>query len=71
MEEMQSRLLSVQKLKTYFHTRKGIVKAVDGVSFNVRKKHSVGLVGETGSGKSMTVFSIMRLLPTKTATIAI
>ena len=66
---MQSRLLSVQNLKTYFHTRKGIVRAVDGVSFNLYGNHSVGLVGETGSGKSMTAFSIMRLLPTKTARI--
>ena len=62
-------LLSVENLKTYFHTRKGIVKAVDGVSFTVRRGRSLGLVGETGSGKSMTAFSIMGLLPAKTASI--
>jgi oligopeptide/dipeptide ABC transporter ATP-binding protein len=62
-------LLSVQNLKTYFHTRRGIVKAVDGVSFELRRKRSLGLVGETGSGKSMTALSIMGLLPSKTARI--
>jgi peptide/nickel transport system ATP-binding protein len=62
-------LLSVRNLKTHIHTRKGTVKAVDGVSFDLDEKRSLGIVGETGSGKSMTAFSIMQLLPVKTAKI--
>jgi oligopeptide/dipeptide ABC transporter ATP-binding protein len=56
-------LLKVQDLKTYFYTSRGIVKAVDGVSFDVNKGEVVGLVGESASGKSVTAFSIMRLVP--------
>lgn len=56
-------VLSVRELKTYFYTRKGVVKAVDGVSFDLHKKEALGIVGESGSGKSMTCFSIMRLVP--------
>ncbi|HLG76708.1 MAG TPA: ATP-binding cassette domain-containing protein, partial [Ktedonobacteraceae bacterium] len=56
-------LLEVQDLRTYFKTKAGRVKAVDGVSFNVRPGERVGLVGESGCGKSVTALSIMRLLP--------
>jgi oligopeptide/dipeptide ABC transporter ATP-binding protein len=56
-------LLRVEDLKTYFFTEAGIVKAVDGVSFSIRKGETLGLVGETGSGKSVTAYSIMRIVP--------
>ncbi len=55
--------LEVEGLKTYFFTRQGIVKAVDGVSFNLRKGETLGIVGESGCGKSITALSIMRLIP--------
>lgn len=56
-------LLEVQDLRTYFKVKAGRVRAVDGVSFNVRPGERVGLVGESGCGKSVTALSIMRLLP--------
>jgi peptide/nickel transport system ATP-binding protein len=56
-------ILEVVDLKTYFYTRDGIVKAVDGVSFTLHKGETLGLVGESGCGKSMTALSIMRLIP--------
>ncbi|MEM7603527.1 MAG: ABC transporter ATP-binding protein, partial [Verrucomicrobiota bacterium] len=56
-------LLEVQDLKTWFHTRDGIVKAVDGVSFNVEAGETVGIVGESGSGKSVTCYSLLQLIP--------
>ena len=56
-------LLEVQDLKTYFKVKAGRVRAVDGVSFSVRPGERVGLVGESGCGKSVTALSIMRLLP--------
>ncbi|MBC7190484.1 ABC transporter ATP-binding protein [Candidatus Aerophobetes bacterium] len=55
-------LLDVEKLKTNFYTYEGVVKALDGVSFKVEKGDTVGLVGETGCGKSVTSLSIMRLI---------
>jgi oligopeptide/dipeptide ABC transporter ATP-binding protein len=55
-------LLEVRDLRTYFHTRDGVVKAVDGVSFDVRRGEVLGLVGESGCGKSVTSFSIMGLV---------
>jgi len=59
---MTEELLNVRGLKTYFYTRQGVVKAVDGVTFSVRKGETFGLVGESGCGKSVTALSIMRLI---------
>ncbi|HEX7736600.1 MAG TPA: ABC transporter ATP-binding protein [Ktedonobacteraceae bacterium] len=56
-------LLEVQDLKTYFRVKAGRVRAVDGVSFHIRPGERVGIVGESGCGKSVTALSIMRLLP--------
>lgn len=55
-------LLRISGLRTYFYTTFGIVKAVDGVSLSVRKGETLGLAGESGSGKSVTALSIMRLV---------
>ncbi len=55
-------VLEVKNLKTYFFTREGIIKAVDDVSFSVPKGSTVGLVGESGCGKSVTAMSITRLI---------
>jgi oligopeptide/dipeptide ABC transporter ATP-binding protein len=58
----EERILEVQGLKTYFYTEDGVVKAVDGVDFHVKRGEVLGLVGESGCGKSVTSFSIMRLV---------
>jgi len=55
-------LLTVHDLKTYFPTEDGLVRAVDGISFKIKKKEIVGIVGESGCGKSMTAMSILRLI---------
>jgi oligopeptide/dipeptide ABC transporter ATP-binding protein len=55
--------LQVRDLKTYFYTKRGVGKAVDGVSFDLRRGETLGLVGESGCGKSMVCLSVMRLNP--------
>lgn len=55
-------ILQVSDLKTYFSTPRGVVKAVDGVSFDIEKGKVFGIVGESGSGKTMTALSILRLV---------
>jgi oligopeptide transport system ATP-binding protein len=62
-------LLEVRGLKTYLTTSLGLVKAVDGVSFDVKEGETVALVGESGCGKTMTALSIMRLIPRPQASI--
>ena len=56
-------LLEVENLGTWFYTRQGIVKAVDGVQFEVASGETLAIVGESGCGKSMTALSLMRLIP--------
>ena len=56
-------VLEVENLCTYFSTRWGTVKAVDGVSFELRRGETLGIVGESGCGKSVTMLSLMRLIP--------
>ncbi len=60
---IEPQLLQVEDLKTWFHTEEGTAKAVDGVSFDVRPRETLGIVGESGCGKSVTSLSILRLIP--------
>jgi oligopeptide/dipeptide ABC transporter ATP-binding protein len=60
---MTENLLTIEGLKTHFFTEAGIVKAVDGVSFNLKKGESLGLVGESGSGKTVTALSVLKIVP--------
>lgn len=62
----ENNILEIDNLRTHFFTDMGVVKAVDGISFDVPKKTTVGVVGESGCGKSVTSLSIMRLVPRPT-----
>src|SRR4030042_6074392 len=55
-------LLDVRNLKTYFYTEDGVVRAVDGVTFSIDPERTLGVVGESGCGKSVTARAIMRLI---------
>ncbi len=63
-------LLEVTNLETHFHTQDGVVKAVNGVSFHVQRGETLGIVGESGCGKSVTSLSVMRLIPSPPGKIA-
>ena len=56
-------ILEVKDLRTYIYTRTSVVKAVDGISFNLRQGETLGIVGESGCGKTMTALSLLRLIP--------
>src|SRR5687767_13166811 len=60
---MAEELLEVDDLRTHFFMREGVVRAVDGVSFSLEKGRTLGIVGESGCGKSVTALSIMGLIP--------
>ena len=60
---MAKNLVEFKNLKTYFYTEDGIVKAVNDVSFKIREGETIGVVGESGCGKSVTAMSLMRLIP--------
>ncbi|CEO07932.1 ABC transporter ATP-binding protein [Paraclostridium sordellii] len=60
---MNRPFVEFKNLKAYFHTTKGIVKSVNDVSFEIQKGETVGIVGESGCGKSVTALSLMKLLP--------
>ncbi|WP_126455940.1 ABC transporter ATP-binding protein [Sulfuriflexus mobilis] len=67
---MTDTLLQIRDLKTWFDTPRGTVRAVDGVSFDIKRGETFALLGESGCGKSMTAFSLMQLVPSPAGRIA-
>src|SRR5437763_15370435 len=63
VRRMAEPLLQVEDLRTYFHSTRGTVRAVDGVGFTLDKGKTLAIVGESGCGKSMTALSILQLVP--------
>lgn len=59
---MEDYILQVKNLKTYFYMDNGTLKAVDDVSFNLRRDETIGIIGESGCGKSVTASSILRII---------
>jgi len=63
-------ILQVNDLHTYFFNRRGVTKAVDGITFTLRQGETLGIVGESGCGKTMTALSLLGLVPKPAARIA-
>jgi ABC-type dipeptide/oligopeptide/nickel transport system ATPase component len=62
MDNVQESILAVNNLKTHFFTNEGVVRAVDGVSFSLNAGKTLGIVGESGCGKSVTALSVLRIV---------
>src|SRR4051812_15135258 len=60
--EQRGELLEIKGLRTHFFTQDGVVRAVDGVSMEIRERQTLGVVGESGCGKSVTALSVLRLI---------
>ena len=60
---MGERLLEIKGLKTHFFTEEGVVRAVDGIDLHIDKGETLGVVGESGCGKTVTALSVMKLIP--------
>ena len=67
---MEDYVLQVKNLKTYFYMDNGTLKAVDDVSFNLRRDETIGIIGESGCGKSVTASSILRIIQNPGKTLA-
>ena len=67
LNDDQDLILRVHDLRTHFQSREGTLRAVDGMSFDIRRGETVGIVGESGCGKSVTAQSILRILPSNGA----
>ena len=67
---MEDYILQVKNLKTYFYMDNGTLKAVDDVSFNLKRNETIGIIGESGCGKSVTASSILRIIQNPGKTLA-